>query len=48
MRSKEDIEKKLKELISAKTEFEKFYDFGIRNLDEYNMAVKILKWVLGE
>ncbi|MFH7880480.1 MAG: hypothetical protein QXI09_00520 [Candidatus Aenigmatarchaeota archaeon] len=46
VRSSEEIEKKLKELLNAKTEIELYNEFGIRNIDEFNMAIKVLKWVL--
>lgn len=46
VRSSEEIERKLKELLNAKSELDLYYEFGIRNLDEYNMAIKVLKWVL--
>lgn len=46
VRSSEEIEKKLNELLKAKSEFEIYNDFGIRNIDEYNMAIKVLRWVL--
>jgi len=46
VRSSEEIEKKLKELLNAKNEIELYNEFGIRNIDEFNMAIKVLKWVL--
>jgi len=48
MRNKEEIEKKLNELLKVRGELEIFPHFGIKNLDEFNMAIKVLKWVLEE
>jgi hypothetical protein len=47
MRSEEEIRKKLKELENLKFDWYPFeLEFKIKNIDEYNTAIKVLRWVL--
>ncbi|MEM5815394.1 MAG: hypothetical protein QXD89_02845 [Candidatus Aenigmatarchaeota archaeon] len=46
MRNKEEIKEKLNELLKAKEKLEINNEFRIRNIDEFNMAIRVLKWVL--
>ena len=47
MRSEEEVAKKLKELMEMKFDGYPFdLEFSIRNIDEYNTAIKVLKWIL--
>jgi len=41
------IKKKLEELEKLKFHWYPYdKDFNIRNIDEYNMAIRVLRWVL--
>jgi len=47
VRSESEIRKKLEELKNLKFHWYPFdEDFKIKNIDEYNMAIKVLEWVL--
>ncbi|MGC9200546.1 MAG: hypothetical protein ACP5F8_01090 [Candidatus Aenigmatarchaeota archaeon] len=49
MRSEEEIRKFLEKLKNLKFDgYPYFSEFGIKNIDEYNTAIKVLKWVLKE
>ncbi|MDT7859118.1 MAG: hypothetical protein RQ930_03735 [Candidatus Aenigmarchaeota archaeon] len=47
MKSESEIKKKLEELEKLKFNWYPYdEDFKIKNIDEYNTAIKVLKWIL--